>query len=300
MGPGKKPAIDELAVAANGIRFHALAAGPDDGPLVLCLHGFPELARSWRHQLPALAAAGYRAVAPDMRGYGDTELRGPYDIGTLSRDVTGLVSALGRERAVLVGHDWGGAVAWATAARRPEVVERLVAINCPPASALFTAMRRSRSQLRKSWYVLFFQLPWWPERRMAADGAAVVARALVGGSHRRDAWPPDELEAYRAAFARPGRAKAAIDWYRTAFRRSVRPRRRHGSPLRVVARTLILWGIEDRFLDRELIAPEALRPALADGNVPEVVWIEDAGHFVQNEAPERVNAELLRWLGPAR
>jgi epoxide hydrolase 4 len=298
MGPGK-PAIDELSVAANGIRFHALAAGPDDGPLVLCLHGFPELARSWRHQLPALAAAGYRAVAPDMRGYGDTELRGPYDIGTLSRDVTELVSALGRERAVLVGHDWGGAVAWATAARSPAVVERLVAINCPPASALFTAMRRSRSQLRKSWYIVVFQLPWWPERRMAADGAAVVARALVGGSHRRDAWPPDELEAYRAAFARPGRAKAALDWYRTAFRRSVRPRRRHGSPPRVVARTLILWGVEDRFLDRALIAPEALRPAFAEGNVPEVVWIEEAGHFVQNEAPGRVNAELLRWLGPA-
>jgi epoxide hydrolase 4 len=297
MGPGES-AIDELTVAANGIRFHALAAGPDDGPLVLFLHGFPELARSWRHQLPALAAAGYRAVAPDMRGYGQTDARGPYDVGTLSRDVTELVSALGRERVVLVGHDWGGAVAWVTAARTPAVVERLVAINCPPASALFAAMLRSRSQLRKSWYIVFFQLPWWPERRMTADRAAVVARALVGGSHRRGVWPPEELEAYRAAFARPGRAKAAIDWYRTAFRRSIRPRRRRGPSPRVVVPTLILWGVEDRFLGRELVAPEALRPTLADGNVPEVVWIEDAGHFVQNEAPERVNAELVRWLGP--
>jgi pimeloyl-ACP methyl ester carboxylesterase len=293
-------AIDELTLVANGIRFHALAAGPEDGPLVLLLHGFPELARSWRRQLPALGAAGYRAVAPDMRGYGDTELRGPYDVGTLTRDVAGLVSALGREQAVLVGHDWGGAVAWATAARSPAVVERLVAINCPPASALFDAMRRARAQLRKSWYIVFFQLPWFPERRMAADGAAVVARALVGGSHRRGVWDTDELAAYRAAFARPGRAKAAIDWYRTAFRRSLRPRRRRSPSPRVTAPTLILWGVEDRFLGRELVAPDVLRRALADGNLPEVVWIEDAGHFVQNEAPERVNAELLRWLGPAR
>ena len=293
-----EPVTDELALTANGIRFHALAAGPEDGPLVLCLHGFPELSRSWRHQLPALAGAGYRAVAPDLRGYGGTDLRGPYDVGTLTRDVTGLVAALGRERATLVGHDWGGAVAWATAARQPEVVERLVAINCPPAAALFHAMRTSRSQRRKSRYILFFQLPWLPERRLAADGAAAVARALVGGSHRRDAWPEEELDAYRAAFARPGRAKAAIDWYRAAFRRTLRPGRRGPAP-RVSAPTLVLWGVEDRFLDRELVGPGVLRRTLADGNVPEVVWIEDAGHFCQNEAPERVNAELLRWLGPA-
>jgi len=291
-----RPAIEDLDLAANGIRFHALAAGPDDGPLVLFLHGFPELARSWRHQLPVLGAAGYRAVAPDMRGYGETDLQGPYDVGTLVRDVTGIVVTLGRERAVVVGHDWGGAVAWAVAARHPELVDGLVAINCPPASALAHAMRHSRAQRRKSWYILFFQLPWLPERRMAADGAAVVARALVGGSHRRDAWPPEELDAYRAAFARPGRAKAAIDWYRAGFRRTVRPRRSSGPSRRVAAPTLVLWGVEDRFLGRELVAPDVLRRVLTEGNVPEVVFIEDAGHFVQNEMPDRVNEELLRWL----
>ena len=291
-----RPAIEDLDLAANGIRFHALAAGPEDGTLVVFLHGFPELARSWRHQLPALGAAGYRAVAPDMRGYGETDLRGPYDVATLVRDVTGIVEALGRERAVVVGHDWGGAVAWAVAARHPELVDGLVAINCPPASALAHAMRHSRAQLRKSWYILFFQLPWLPERRMAADSAAVVARALVGGSHRRDAWPPEELDAYRAAFARPGRAKAAIDWYRAGFRRTVRRRRSSGPSRRVAAPTLVLWGVEDRFLGRELVAPDVLRGVLTEGNVPEVVFIEDAGHFVQNEMPDRVNEELLRWL----
>jgi pimeloyl-ACP methyl ester carboxylesterase len=179
MGP-EQPGIEELALDANGIRFHALASGPVDGPLVLLLHGFPELARSWRHQLPVLGAAGYRAVAPDMRGYGQTDIDGPYDVGTLVRDVTGLIGAL-----------WGGAVAWAVAARAPEVVDRLIAINCPPATALADALRHSRAQRRKSRYIFLFQIPWLPERRMAKDGAAAVARALVGGSHRRGVWPPE-------------------------------------------------------------------------------------------------------------
>jgi len=290
--------IETLSLNANGIGFHALADGPADGPLVLCLHGFPELGRSWRHQLPALASAGYRAVAPDLRGYGETELRGPFDLPTLVEDVAALVAVLGRERAVVMGHDWGGAVAWSVAARRPSVVERLVVLNCPPPQILARAIVRSPAQLRRSWYVLFFQLPWLPERRMAANAAEVVGRALVGGSHRREAWTREEGDAYRAAFARPGRAKAAIDWYRAGFRRSVRPRRGRARAT-VAAPTLVLWGVEDRFLGRELVTLERLRDAFSEGNVPSVVLIEDAGHFVQNEAPERVNDELLRWLGPA-
>ncbi|HET8811024.1 MAG TPA: alpha/beta hydrolase [Gaiella sp.] len=290
--------MESLNLTANGIAFHALADGPSDGPLVLCLHGFPELGRSWRHQLPALAAAGYRVVAPDLRGYGGTELQGPYDLRTLVGDVEALIASLGRRRAIVVGHDWGGAVAWSVAALRPSVVEKLVVLNCPPPHELARAMLRSPSQLLRSWYILFFQLPRLPERRMAENCAEVVARALVGGSHRRGVWSADELAAYRVAFARPGRAKAAIDWYRASFRRSLRPGRRRGLPP-VQAPTLVLWGTEDRFLGRELADPGRLRRSLADGNEPTVVWIDDAGHFVQNEAPDRVNDELLLWLGPA-
>jgi pimeloyl-ACP methyl ester carboxylesterase len=290
--------MESLNLTANGIAFHALADGPSEGPLVLCLHGFPELGRSWRHQLPALAAAGYRVVAPDLRGYGGTELQGPYDLRTLVGDVEALIASLGRRRAIVVGHDWGGAVAWSVAALRPSVVEKLVVLNCPPPHELARAMLRSPSQLLRSWYILFFQLPRLPERRMAENCAEVVARALVGGSHRRGVWSADELAAYRVAFARPGRAKAAIDWYRASFRRSLRPGRRRGLPP-VQAPTLVLWGTEDRFLGRELADPGRLRRSLADGNEPTVVWIDDAGHFVQNEAPDRVNDELLLWLGPA-
>ena len=222
--------IEEITVQANGLRMHALAAGPADGPLVVLLHGFPELARSWRRQLPALAAAGYRAVAPDQRGYGETELRGPYDAGTLARDVVELVRALGRERATLVGHDWGGAVAWTAAREHPEVVERLVALNCPPPEVLSRELRSSFRQLRRSWYMAFFQLPWLPERRMTRDGAAVVgAGARRWLAQPRGVEPRRRLSSYRAAFSRPGRAKAAIDWYRTAFRRSLVPRRRRAA-----------------------------------------------------------------------
>jgi pimeloyl-ACP methyl ester carboxylesterase len=243
------PPTEELALDANGIRFHALAAGPADGPLVVCLHGFPELARSWRHQLPALATAGYRAVAPDLRGYGGTDMRGPYDVKTLVGDVTGLIAALGRERAVLVGHDWGGAVAWATAMRAPEAVDRLVAVNCPPASALSEAMRRSPSQLAKSWYILFFQLPWLPERRMAKDGAAVVARALVGGSHRRGVAARELRRT--GPRSRGGRARRRSTG--TARLPPSGSRRSRGpSPGRTPTSW---WGVETGFR-RELVSPD--------------------------------------------
>jgi len=143
--------MESLNLTANGIAFHALADGPSDGPLVLCLHGFPELGRSWRHQLPALAAAGYRAVAPDLRGYGGTELQGPYDLRTLVGDVGGLVESLGSGRAIVVGHDWGGVVAWSVAALRPSLVEKLVVLNCPPPYDLARAMLRSPALGQSRW-----------------------------------------------------------------------------------------------------------------------------------------------------
>jgi pimeloyl-ACP methyl ester carboxylesterase len=145
----------------------------------------------------------------------------------------------------------------------------------------------------------FFQVPWLPERRMARGHASVVARALVGGSYVRSAWPPEEIDAYRAAFARPGRSKAAIDWYRAAFRSVLLPGRRREAGARITAPTLVLWGARDRFLGTELVAPAKLSRVMAPGNDPLVVLVEGAGHFLQNEAPERVNEELLRWLGPA-
>jgi pimeloyl-ACP methyl ester carboxylesterase len=288
------PPVETLRLAASGIEFHALADGPADGRLAILLHGFPELALSWNRQLPALAAAGWRAVAPDLRGYGRSGGReGPFDLGTLAADVAALVRALGRERAAVVGHDWGGAVAWATAGRHPEVVERLVVMNCPHPSALARELRRNPRQLLRSSYMLLFQLPWLPEWLLSRRGGEAVGRALRGGSHVKAAFPWEATRPYREAFSEPGAARAALGYYRAAARgRSTGPR-----PRPIAAPTLIVWGVRDRFLGIETVAPDRLAPYLAAGNVPRVVRVEGAGHFVQNEAPDEVNAALLAFLG---
>ena len=287
--------VDELTLNANGLRFHVLAAGPEEAPLVLLLHGFPEFSRSWRHQLPALADAGFRAVAPDLRGYGGTDKRGPYDIATLVGDAVALVRALRRERATIVGHDWGGAIGWIAAHRAPEVVERLAVLNCPHPATMLDGLLRNPRQILRSSYMFFFQLPWFPERMLTADGASAVARAIRGGSHVRSAWTQEQLDDYRRAFLQPGAASAALGYYRAAFRRPLLARRLAREHT-IEAPTLVLWGLEEQFLDRELIRPERLARWFAPGNVPTIREIDGAGHYVQNEAPERVNGELLEWL----
>jgi pimeloyl-ACP methyl ester carboxylesterase len=290
---------EDLRLRANDHDFFALAEGQEDGPLVLLLHGFPELSRSWRHQLPALAAAGYRAVAPDLRGYGQSGKQGPYDPRTLASDAAGLVRALGRERAVVAGHDWGGAVAWATAVYQPAAVERLVVMNCPHPGVMADELRSSPRQMLRSSYMFFFQLPWLPEWALTRRGAAAVGRALRGGSHVREAWPREETAHYQRAFLEPGAAHAALGYYRAIFR-SPLSLRRDGRAHPIAAPTLVIWGASDRFLGRETVEPAKMAPYFTPGNVPELRFVEEAGHFVQSEAPARVNAELLAWLGPAR
>jgi pimeloyl-ACP methyl ester carboxylesterase len=284
-----------VIVEAGGLRFHAVAEGPDDGALVLLLHGFPELARSWRHQLPALAAAGFRAVAPDLRGYGGTDARGPYDLRTLAGDVDALIAALGHERATVVGHDWGGVIAWAAAHLHPARVERLGIMNAPHPALMRKELTASGDQRRRSRYILQFQVPLLPERRLSRDRGAQVARALRGGSHVRDAWPDEELEHYRRAFDDPRKLRGPLAYYRTAFRHALLRRGPH-LPGRIEAPTLVLWGTRDRFLAPSFADPEHLGRFVRDLTL---VRIEEAGHFVQNEAPNRVNEELLRWLQAA-
>jgi epoxide hydrolase 4 len=284
--------VTPLELRANGISFAALADGPEDGQLVLLMHGFPELSRSWRSQLPALAAAGYRAVAPDLRGYGGTESRGPYDLKTLAADAGGLIEALGRDSAIVVGHDWGGVIAWATAHLYRNRVERLVVMNAPHPRALGKEMRASGDQRKRSRYIFQFQVPVLPERRLSRDRGAQVARALRGGSYVREVWTPEELDHYRNAFDEPRKLKGPLAYYRTGFRNAVLRRRLAlGGPIE--APTLVLWGMHDRFLSPSFADEEHLTRYAPNVTV---VRIDEAGHFVQNEAPERVNAELLRWL----
>ncbi|MHB8418188.1 MAG: alpha/beta fold hydrolase [Myxococcales bacterium] len=291
--------VQELSLDANGIPFRALAAGPSAGPLVLLLHGFPELALSWSPQVAALGEAGFRAVAPDMRGYGGSGKQGPFDAETLAHDVAALVRALGREKAVVVGHDWGGGVAWAVAAFTPEILERLVILNCPHPSVLLRELLTNPRQLLRSWYMFFFQIPWLPERIITRDGAAAIGRSLRGGSTIREAWTREKTKPYQDNFLQPGAASAALGYYRAAFRSGGLALRRAARAHPIAAPTLILWGAEDRFLGRGLLAERKLRPFFAPGNAPRIQLLDGVGHFVQVEAPERVSRALLDWLRPA-
>lgn len=267
--------IEHFQIQAGEVRLHCAAAGPADGPLVVLLHGFPDCWITWRNQLPALAAAGFRAVAPDLRGYGGSDKpRGvaAYRVENLARDVAELIKALGREKADVVGHDWGGHVAWHFAMWHPEKLRRLALCNMPHPQRMARGLRTAR-QLRKSWYIFFFQLPFLPERfisdaalrsmykRFSSDDEIRVIQEAV-----RDRTPP--INYYRAAVRHP-----VLRW----------------QPIE--AETLIVWGQRDPFLGEELAEPSPRWVPHA-----RVERIPDASHWVQAEAPARVNELLLAFL----
>ena len=271
------------------VRLHYVEAG--EGPLVVLLHGFPELWYSWRHQIPALAAAGLRVVAPDMRGYNlSSKPAGvaAYSIGRLAGDVRDLIHERGETRAGLVGHDWGGAVAWATAAIHPDAIERLAVLNLPHPRRMIEGLRTTR-QLRRSWYMFAFQLPWLPER-MARSGRWRWLRAGFEHDARPGAFTVSDIERYTQAWSQPGAMTAMINYYRAAFRHpSLRMRGRAGA---IEAPTLVIWGERDRYLGAELAEPHR-------EDVPglqRVVRLPHASHWVAQDDPERVSALLAEFF----
>lgn len=280
--------LRERQLVVNGVRLHLVEAGPEDGPLVILLHGFPEFWRAWERQLGPLARAGFRVVAPDLRGYNLSE-KPPgveaYRVGVLQEDVAALIRALGHRRARVVGHDWGGIVAWALALRQPGVVERLVILNAPHPAA-FRRVARKPAQWRRSWYIFLFQLPWLPERLLPRFG-----RWALRGTNPR-AYSEAERQLYEEAWAQPGAATAMIHYYRAMLRFG--GRQKGGSaqevpPLRLP--TLVLWGERD----------VALLPELANGLerwVPgvRVVRFPRASHWVMRDEPVRVNNLLIEFL----
>jgi pimeloyl-ACP methyl ester carboxylesterase len=275
------------AQVGGGVTLHYVEAG--EGPLVVLLHGFPEFWYSWRHQIPALAAAGFRVVAPDMRGYNlSSKPAGwrAYDADLLADDVAGLIRSLGAENARVVGHDWGAAVAYSTAMRHPEVVERLAILNVPHPERMVRALRTVR-QLRKSWYMFFFQIPWLPETAMRRGGFSFPKRSLRSGVP--GTFSDADLQRYVQAWSEPGALTGMVNYYRAALRQSPRSVMSRMKPFE--AQTLVIWGERDRFIGAELAEPlPRLVPNARVERVPE------AGHFVQSEAPERVNELLGAFL----
>ncbi len=281
-------------ITANGTRFHVAEMG--EGPLVVLLHGFPQFWWSMRHQLEALAAGGYRAVAPDLRGYGasDKPPRG-YDAVTLASDVVGMIRALGARDAVIVGHDWGGFAAWCTAALYPEFARAVAVLSAPhPLRFRNALMLDPRGQLRASSHLLSFQRPWLPERQLVRHDAAAVAKMLRDWSG--PGWPDLEAEQrYRAHMRIPHVAHSSLEYFRWLVRSQVRPDgQRFARALRrpIGVPTLQLHG----GLDASVLA----RTAAGSGRYVDgpYSWrvVEGAGHFLHEEKPKVSSAELMHWL----
>jgi epoxide hydrolase 4 len=269
----------------SGARLHYVELGR--GPLVVLLHGFPDFWFTWRFQLPALADAGFRVVAPDMRGYNlSSKPAGvaAYDTRLLAGDIRELIADRGARSAFLVGHDWGASVAWVTAMRHPEVVERLAILNGPHPRRMLAGLRRPR-QLARSRYIFFFRLPWLPERVLPAGGWRWFRRAVERDA-RPGAFSGEDMSRYVEAWSRPGALTATINYYRATLRRAPGRADRPFRP--VTAPTRVIWGERDRYFGAELAEPDR-----ADvPNLERVIRLPQASHWVQHDEPERV-AELL-------
>jgi pimeloyl-ACP methyl ester carboxylesterase len=286
-------ASDQIAhqmVEANGLRFHVATCGAGDR-LALCLHGFPECWYTWRHQMPVLARLGYRVWAPDLRGYGESA-RPPrvqeYAIERLLEDVAGLIDAAGAGSTILVAHDWGGAIAWYFAMRRVRPLDRLVVMNVPHPAVMERALRTWR-QLRRSWYILFFQIPRLPEMLLRAQDYRAIRDAFRNMAIDKSRFPDEVLQVYRDNAARPGALTAMLNYYRALVRGGGR-QRALGYPT-IDTPTLLLWGEADSALGKETTyGTERYVPNLTLRYLPNV------SHWVQQEAPETVNAMLEAWL----
>ncbi len=278
----------ERTVHSGAVRLRCVSAGPPDGALVVLLHGFPARWATWRGVMPLLAAAGFHVVAPDLRGYGESD-RPPrvedYSVRRIVDDVAAIIRDFGHEKAFIVGHDFGGGVAWATAMFRPELVRRLAVLNSVHVVGFERAMRRF-SQLVKSWYVFFFLLPWLPEWLLARRDFQFMRRSLA-----EDGLGPDVIADLLEGVRPPGALHAAIDWYRASFRDGVRKRL---APVKVELPVLVIWGDRERHLVPELADPPA-------------EWVKDArvahvaggSHWVHHDAPEEVARLLVEHLrGP--
>lgn len=294
MSPSWQPDPDSgirlREVEANGLTFEVAEAGEGDH-LILCLHGFPELNYSWRHQMPLLASMGYRVWAPNQRGYGATSRPArveDYTADKIVADAAALFDASGAKKLTLVAHDWGGAIAWLFAINRARPIERLVVMNLPHPKC-FAAALRHWPQRKRSWYMAFFQLPWLPERFLLANDAAGIRRAFKGMAIDKSRFPDAVLDVYARAAQRPGAATAMINWYRAAARKPGGLALRNDG--RVEVPTLIVWGEEDSALGLETL--DGTDRYVADLTIRRLPAVS---HWVQQEAPEKVNAILAEWL----
>ncbi|MGX1197266.1 alpha/beta fold hydrolase [Parvibaculum sp. MBR-TMA-1.3b-4.2] len=281
-------------VEANGLRFETDMCGEGE-KLALLLHGFPESKFSWRHQLPVFAERGYTAWAPNLRGYGQSSRplgKENYTLDHLTDDVAGLIDAA-RARGVtgpvtLVAHDWGGAIAWQFVLQKKRPLERFIVMNLPH-PALFIKGARTWQQMKKSWYILFFQIPWLPEKVTLANRARAIGEAFSGMAIDKSRFPAEVTEHYRQNALIPGAMTAMMNYYRANFSGGA-PAEWTDPPM-VDVPTLMIWGEADTALGKELTyGTDKLVTDFTLRYLPKV------SHWVQQEAPEKVNAMIAAWL----
>jgi pimeloyl-ACP methyl ester carboxylesterase len=284
-------AIEHRTIRTNGVNLHVALAGPDDGPLVILLHGFPEFWYSWRAQIPYLAEQGYRVMVPDQRGYNLSDKPAgidAYRLEMLVTDVIGLIDAVERDTVYLVGHDWGAAVAWGVALAHPERLKKLAILNVPHPTVFADTLRTSTTQMFRSIYFGFFQIPRLPELLMTAGDAWFGMRFLLSSSHPRT-FSDADIRQYIRAWKQPGAMTGMINWYRAIVQR---PPNMPEDP-RIHVPTLVIWGAQDVALERSMAQKSV--DLCDDGRL---VVFEDATHWVQHDKPGEVSALLAEFFEP--
>jgi len=281
--------LEHSNIETNGVRLHVVQAGPQSGTPVVLLHGFPEFWYGWRKQIPALVEAGCRVIVPDQRGYNLSDKpQGvkAYAMDKLVNDVIGLIDALGYEKVNLVGHDWGAAVAWVLANKHPERLHRLGILNVPHPVVMKRFLQRDLEQLRRSWYIFFFQLPWLPEAGMRADNWRGAVRALRG-SGLIHTFTNEDIEKYKEAWSQPDAMTAMINWYRAAARYQ-QPGMKDP---KIRVPTLMIWGMKDVALSHRMA-----RPSMDYCDEGNLIFFPEATHWVQLDEAESVNHYLVDFL----
>jgi pimeloyl-ACP methyl ester carboxylesterase len=286
------PNLEHVFLPTNGIRLHVVQSGSRYGSLVILLHGFPEFWYGWRRQIQPLTDAGLRVWVPDQRGYNLSDKPGgvaAYRIDELANDVLGLIDAAGVDRCYLAGHDWGAAVAWWVALKHPERLHKLAILNVPHPAVMVRTLVSSLSQLRRSWYMFFFQIPFISEAILRNNDCEPLVRVLLTGS-KPGSFSQEDLDKYRQAWWRKDAITSMLSWYRAA----VQMPPTFGDDVHIKVPTLMLWGAQDVALGREMAEPSL---DLCDEG--KLVFFESASHWVQQDASDAVNKHLVEFFTPA-
>lgn len=276
----------------NKIKLHYVSAGSGE-PLVL-LHGFPEFWYAWRHQIPVLAEH-FHVIVPDLRGYGESEKLphiADYQMSEMAQDIIELIHHLGYKKAHIVGHDWGGAIAWHLSIEHPEIVDYLSILNCPHPAVLAKALKSNVEQMRKSWYIIFFQIPYLPELLFKLFDTTLIKMVFRGSAIRKNTFSDEDLKTYLSSIRQPGAFTAALNYYRASFRQLLKNKKTGEKIKKIKAPTLIIWGEKDSALGKEL----TLNLERFFEGPFQIRYIPDCSHWVNEEYPELVNQLLIQHM----